>query len=176
MTVAKPYVDLAALLRERRRSSGLSVRALSNISGVAPSTVSRIENGRFTPTFETAVRLAQVLEIDLAELPRVGPKDEKSPTSIAAAEAHGPLSLFDAASPVAVRVQTLKPGFRRNLRKIACGRPYQFLLVLTGEAQIRARDGSRMALKPGVKLDCKLLRSDTYYAVAVQETELLWIG
>jgi transcriptional regulator with XRE-family HTH domain len=175
VAVLEPYVSLGGLVRERRKASGLSVRALSDASGVAPSTVSRIENGRFTPTYETAVRLAQVLNIDLTQLPSLGPTLEDYVPKFPL-EWPGPRSLEEATSPLAVRIQLLKRGNRKNLRKIACAQPFQALTVLRGEIQVRARDGSRILLRPGTKLDCRLLRSDTFFAVAVQESELLWIG
>jgi hypothetical protein len=91
-------------------------------------------------------------------------------------EETGPLSLQSATSPVAVRLQVLTPGVRKDLRRIAAGQPYRFLVVLNGEVQIRARDGSRVSLRPGLRLDCDLLRNDTFFAISARPAELLWIG
>lgn len=47
----------AGLLREARCQARLSIRALSEIAGVSPSTVSRIEAGRMDPTVRMLARI-----------------------------------------------------------------------------------------------------------------------
>lgn len=171
MAASEPLARLGQRLRMRRVEIGLSLRALSDCTGVAPSTISRIENGLFLPTFLTAVRLAEALDLDLADFPAQSPaRPDGDPNDTV------PLSLDTATSSVAVRLQVLAPGVRKDLRRIASGQPYRFLVVLNGEVQIRARDGSRLSLRPGLRLDCELLRQDTFFAVAAKQAELLWIG
>lgn len=51
------------------RSAGqLTLAQLASRSGLAPSSLSKIENGKMSPTYETIVRLAQGLEVDVADL------------------------------------------------------------------------------------------------------------
>lgn len=116
------------------------------------------------------------MSLELTDRP--GADQSAGPTARAAApsEGPGPLSLQKATSPVAVRTQVLTPGVRKDLRRIASGQPYRFLVVLAGEVQIRARDGSRLSLRPGLRLDCDLLRQDAFFAVFAEQAELLWIG
>jgi len=182
--VAAPDIlaRLGERLRRRRFERGLSLRALADLSGVAPSTISRIENGLFTPTFTTAVQLGQALGLDFSEVPRdsaaaadAGPSPSTA-GSDARPDGRGGLSLQAATSPVPVRRQRLRPGIRKDLRRIACRQPYRFLVVLDGEVQIRARDGSRLSLRPGLRLDCDLLRKDMFFAISANPAELLWIG
>lgn len=166
-------------LRQRRQELGLSLRALSDSCGVAPSTISRIENGVFTPTWNTAARLAQALRLELPNGLAIGLAAESAESANRAGgrrEDAGAVSLEEATSPVAVRLQVLTPGVRKDLRRVASGRPYRFLTVLNGEVLIRARDGSRLSLRPGLRLDCDLLRKNTFFAVSAQQAELLWIG
>jgi transcriptional regulator with XRE-family HTH domain len=162
-------------LRIRRQDIGLSLRALSDCTGVAASTISRIENGLFTPTLLTAVRLAEALGLDLSDAPGIEGAESTAGPDRDVTEA-GPLSLVTATSPVAVRRQSLPPGTRKDLRRVASGQPYRFLVVLDGEVQIRGRDGSRLSLRPGLRLDCDLLRKDTFFATSTERAELLWIG
>jgi len=58
----------ASLLHEARCEARLSIRALSEIAGVSPSTVSRIEGGRMDPTVGMLARLldAAGCEMELA--------------------------------------------------------------------------------------------------------------
>jgi transcriptional regulator with XRE-family HTH domain len=53
------------LLRDR---AGLSQRALAEALGVAIRTVNRYEEGAVEPRFTTALRMAEVLDVDMAEL------------------------------------------------------------------------------------------------------------
>lgn len=48
-----------------RRTHGISVRALSRISGLAPSTITRIERGEVDPTIGTMVKLLQACKCGL---------------------------------------------------------------------------------------------------------------
>lgn len=54
--------------RALRRRAGLTLQELAERSGLASSTLSKIENGQLSPTFETLLRLADGLGIDVAEL------------------------------------------------------------------------------------------------------------
>lgn len=56
-------------LRAARLSRSLTLRQLSDASGVALSTISDIEHGRIeAPGYETVVRLARALDTDPAAL------------------------------------------------------------------------------------------------------------
>ena len=61
-------VDPALLLRTARHQAGLSIRGLSEIAGVSPSTTSRIETGRMDPTIGMLARLLEAAgcEMELA--------------------------------------------------------------------------------------------------------------
>ena len=59
---------LALALKELRRSRGLSAAALSELSGVSRTMVSRIENGDVQPTASLLGRLSAAFGITLSEL------------------------------------------------------------------------------------------------------------
>jgi len=63
---------LAARLRQ-----GFSQGALSRRSGLDPSYLSRIENGKIRPTLETVLRISDALGISLAEMLALKPGKEK---------------------------------------------------------------------------------------------------
>lgn len=61
--------DLASTLRRLRLRGGLSVRDLEDVSGVARSVISRVENGQYlSPTPSTLTRLASGLGADASVL------------------------------------------------------------------------------------------------------------
>ncbi|MCQ8278915.1 XRE family transcriptional regulator [Acetobacteraceae bacterium KSS8] len=59
---------LASILRELRQNAGLSIGALAKRSGLAQSTLSKIENAQMSPTYETIISLAAGLDVDVSEL------------------------------------------------------------------------------------------------------------
>jgi transcriptional regulator with XRE-family HTH domain len=67
MAASKP--NLAKTLSRLREQSGLSVRELEDVSGVARSVISRLERGEYLqPTPSTLNRLASALGIDASQL------------------------------------------------------------------------------------------------------------
>jgi transcriptional regulator with XRE-family HTH domain len=60
-------VDVAQRLQELRAGRKLSIRALARLSGLAVNTLSLIENGKTSPSVSTLQRLAQALEVPIAE-------------------------------------------------------------------------------------------------------------
>ncbi|MGL5440835.1 MAG: helix-turn-helix domain-containing protein [Filifactoraceae bacterium] len=57
--------SLSVVLKEIRENKGLTLKELSQKSGVGPSTISDIENGKAqNPRIETLVNLSKALEIE----------------------------------------------------------------------------------------------------------------
>ncbi|MBU2982374.1 XRE family transcriptional regulator [Lentibacter algarum] len=61
-------LDLGARVRELRKSLGLTLEQASKQAGLARSTLSKIENGQMSPTFEALKKLATGLEISVPQL------------------------------------------------------------------------------------------------------------
>ncbi len=59
---------LPARLKDARRSKGLSLEAVANLSGVSRSMVSQIERGESSPTIATLWNLTRALQVDFAGL------------------------------------------------------------------------------------------------------------
>ena len=59
---------LPARLKQARRAQGLSLEAVSNLSGVSRSMVSQIERGESSPTISTLWNLTRALQVDFAGL------------------------------------------------------------------------------------------------------------
>jgi transcriptional regulator with XRE-family HTH domain len=65
-----PNMDAAGMVKMARRRAGLTQRELARRSGVAQPTVSRIESGRMSPTFDTLNTLVAACGMDLVVLER----------------------------------------------------------------------------------------------------------
>lgn len=55
-------------IRDVRVAQGLSLRALSARAGLPYSTLSKLENGKMTLTYDKLIRLAQALNVDIKDL------------------------------------------------------------------------------------------------------------
>ena len=64
---AKP-VDLGARVRDLRKAQGWTLERAARQAGMARSTLSKIENGQMSPTFEAVKKLATGLEISVPQL------------------------------------------------------------------------------------------------------------
>lgn len=60
--------QFAVIVRRLRQQKDLTLQELSEHSGLAVSTLSKIENSQLSPTYETILRLADGLGVDVAEL------------------------------------------------------------------------------------------------------------
>ncbi len=97
-------INVGERLREIRTNLGLSIRALSEMSGLNVNTLSLIENGRTSPSVGTLQQLAQSLQIPVTEFFEtdhgdrkvVHQKDGKRPR---AAFAHGTMEDLGAGMP-----------------------------------------------------------------------------
>ena len=56
------------LLREERERQGLSMYAVAQRSGLSPQAVSYAERGEKRPSFETVLRIAKALDVDLGDV------------------------------------------------------------------------------------------------------------
>ena len=64
---------LGRRLRDLRKQQNRTQGELSRRTGIATSTISKVENNQLSPSFETLLRLAEGLEVDLTDL--LAPKD-----------------------------------------------------------------------------------------------------
>ncbi len=62
------HAELSARVRRWRREKGLSQVQLAESAGFARSTLSKIENGQLSPTFEILLKLAHGFDVDVADL------------------------------------------------------------------------------------------------------------
>ena len=61
-------VDVANLIRSRRKKLGLSQEELAKKCGVSRQTVNAIENNKYDPTLSLAFNLAKELQVTVDEL------------------------------------------------------------------------------------------------------------
>lgn len=74
----KINLTIARRLNNARYEKGLSVIALSKISGVDSAHINRVETGKKNLSFNAGIRLCKALGINLNDLYRVGEEEEDS--------------------------------------------------------------------------------------------------
>jgi transcriptional regulator with XRE-family HTH domain len=161
---------------ERRRELNISLREIAQRSGVSAATISRIENGRRSPTLDIAVKLAAALGL---EAPSHSGFEETRRRAPPLDEVQELLSNEIPQMLISYRrlgTTILRGGVRRDVSRIAARNGYKMAVLLRGAFQLRTNDGFKDLLKPGATINCRLLSSRTYFAVAAEEAELLWIG
>ncbi len=60
--------SIAETLRASRKDAGLTLNDLAQKSGLAVSTLSKIENDQMSPTYDTLLSLAKGLDLDISDL------------------------------------------------------------------------------------------------------------
>lgn len=76
-TPAEP-LDLGAHVRALRKARGWTLEQASQQAGLARSTLSKIENGQMSPTFDALKKLAQGMELTIPQLFTPAAKPQKS--------------------------------------------------------------------------------------------------
>jgi putative transcriptional regulator len=61
-------MDLENCLREIRRDRGLTQESLAQATGVTRQTIIAVEQGKFRPSVELALRLARELDVSVHEV------------------------------------------------------------------------------------------------------------
>jgi transcriptional regulator with XRE-family HTH domain len=159
----------ARMISERRKDMNLSLRELARVTGIAASTISRIENGRLSPTLDIAAKLTSALNL-------VSSIGVATPEPVAAGKE--PSQDFPAQVVVHKTLgrMILQKGIRRDLSRIAARNGYEIAILVKGTCQLHTNAGFSQTLGPGATINCKLIAKQTYFAVAEEEAELLWIG
>jgi transcriptional regulator with XRE-family HTH domain len=162
----------AQQVSQRRKEMRLSLREIARLSGIAASTVSRIENGRLSPTLDYAAKLATVLNLEPPIPSSVAVLDRAN--AAPAPEAQELLGEVVVYRKIGSTI--LHGGVRRNLSRIAAQNGYQTAVLIRGTFQLLTNDGFKESLRHGATINCKIIAKGTYFGVAAQEAELLWVG
>jgi len=70
--INKAKADFASLLKAKREAAGISQELLANTIGVDRKTINRIENGHFSPSLDTMIRIATVLKLKPQQMISIG--------------------------------------------------------------------------------------------------------
>lgn len=153
-------VRTGACLRAVRRQQGLTLKELSRRSRVALSTLSKMELGQASVSYEKLAAVAHALQIDIAQLfdPRPRPKAAAGPTAVQCTLQEAPR--YDTAN---YELRMLATAFPDKRMTPAWGRivarssaefddfvrhaGQEFVMVLSGSVCIRFENGQQIVLR-----------------------------
>lgn len=151
---------IGKILRQFRQAKGWSLAELSKHSGVALSTLSRIETARMTGTLESHVKIAQALGVRLAEFYAAldpGPalellrNEEASRVSYSGREAHVHLLSRSSLQKQMLPVKLQLPPHKSTSRERSPEGTEKFVYVLKGLLEVSVGEET-VRLKPGDSL------------------------
>lgn len=184
-------VSLGERLREIRTKLGLTLAAAAQLTGTGTSTLSKIENGQMSPTYDVLQKIVQGLQIDLVDLfdtkQHVLPSGRRAITRAGAGSMHvTPQYKYEA---LATEL-THKKFF--PLRATITARVSQLSQTDTLESQSHAGEEFVFVLSGAIELHtdyyapCRLEAGDSVYfdsgmrhalvSVSEQDAEILWIA
>jgi XRE family transcriptional regulator, regulator of sulfur utilization len=164
--------DLSQRLRQLRRSKGLSLRVLSDLSGVSQAMLSEIERGSKNPTVKLAYQIAQALEVSISDLLE---EDPTSPSlfhdfpSGVRRQSH-PNNLLHGAMEVVV--YTLDGGASAGEMHANRAGTTESVVVLDGELELKL-DGKSQRLLTGESVGYGVHRMEYQNANQDQECRFL---
>ena len=154
---------VGARLREIRKQKRLTLKVLSASSGVALSTLSKMELGQVSASYEKLAAVARALSVDIAQLFGAGeaepsPDDAGAPLAVRSVLASAPrydtenydLRMLATAFPA----KRMTPAWGRiDARSLTEFNDFvrhpgqEFVMVLSGSVRIRFETGESIALK-----------------------------
>lgn len=135
-------IDLGARMREARKSRGLSVRGLAELSGISASSISLIERNIVAPRIDTIVTVLRAMGLTSSQLfsdeMRIHTPLRKADRPVMARDdnhleyilTRRPFSSFE------VYNGHLQPGVANFLTKKTHGNSQEFVLIISGTATI----------------------------------------
>ncbi len=182
-----PQVPIGSKVQSLRQEQGITLSDLGSRSGVSISTLSKIENGQTSPTFDTLNRLAAGLGVDLTAL-----FHSEAPPSVNGRRAitfagTGPrhrsgnyeyeLLCADLAHRAFVPLlTTLHARSIEDFRKMANHAGEEFFYVLSGEVVLHTEHYAPAHMKAGDSSYFDSTMDHAVYSVSEEPAQILWIA
>lgn len=173
--------------RALRRRAGLTLQELADRSGLATSTLSKIENGQLSPTFETLLRLADGLGIDTAELFNTeSPIDTASARRSITRRGEGRLHVTQQyryemyctdlfRKEFTPLVTTITARSIEEFQPLSRHQGEEFVYVLSGEIELHTEhyEPTRLRVGDGCYFDSSM--GHACISVSKKDAEILWV-
>ncbi len=176
--------DVGARLRRRRQANGLTLKELSERSGVTLSMISKAERGEVALTYDKFAALARALGMDFRDL--FGQADETSAAGGVSFTPAGQHVLYRSGNYGYGMLATDLTGKRMvpmratiSARRVEDFADYirhpgeEFVYLLTGELRICFEDGREAVMQPGDSLYFHSSTGHIYLSVGAGDAEAI---
>lgn len=179
---------VAAIVKALRTRANLKISEVVLKSGVAASTISKIENGQLSPGYEIIVRLAHGLGVDVAELFRPNFTNTATGTGRRNVTRNGGGVFYDTAN---YRYEVLAPDLLRKefvpLKAVIKARQAmefkvlpshegeEFVLVLDGQVTLLSDEYAPVHLGPGDSIYFNSRSGHALISSSEQDATVVWI-
>ncbi|MBW0157106.1 helix-turn-helix domain-containing protein [Sedimentimonas flavescens] len=179
-------IDLASRVRELRRARGWTLEQAANAVGLARSTLSKIENGQMSPTYEALKKLAEGLEISVPQLFTPPSKGQvmgrMAVTKSGEGAAHITTTYEHELLAGALRTKQMLPYRARiRARKVEEFNGWvrhdgeEFLYVLTGVVRLYTEFYEPVELKRGDSAYYDASMGHNLISVSAEDATVLWV-
>lgn len=179
-------VDLALRVRELRKARDWTLERAAKKAGLARSTLSKIENGQMSPTYEALKKLAEGLDISVPQLftPTANPKvngrlavtktgeGDTHPTATYEHEMLAPQLTQKAMLPYRARIRARQfdefDGWVRHAGE-------EFLYVLTGEIRLITEFYAPVEMRRGDSAYYDATMGHNVISTSAEDATILWV-
>lgn len=177
-------VRMGERLRQLRRERGLTLQEVAKRSGLAVSTVSKVERGLMAPTYDRFSQLAEGLGVDIAELfSEEGGRFQPGEVAIAR---RGQFSLHETENylyemlfpelwgkAMTPMMGNLRAFETMNFDRFVSHSGEEFLLVLEGRVTVHLEDRSPVVLETGESIYFDSRRGHLYASAGGEDARIL---
>ncbi len=179
-------LDLGARVRELRKAHGWTLEQAASRAGLARSTLSKIENGQMSPTFEALKKLAEGLEISVPQLftPTQGDKVNGRMTMTQGGDGH-PLATSTYEHELLAQALTRKKMLPYHTRVRARSMEEfdgwvrhdgeEFLYVLTGVVRLYTEFYEPVDMRRGDSAYYDAAMGHNVISISPEDATLLWV-
>jgi transcriptional regulator with XRE-family HTH domain len=173
---------IGARVRELRMQRGLTLQAVSDLTGLSPSLMSLVERGKTSPSIGTLVAVAHALEVHMADLVPGSNDDRESPVVRSAEQPvfSTPEGVTrrvlrdDRVRGVEIAVNEYSPGGRSAERELHHA-GYEYGYVLDGSLVIEI-EGESHVLVPGDSIAYDSTRSHRIVNESEAPVRTVWVN
>ncbi len=179
-----PLSEMGSRLRSHRRARGWTLKQVAEASGLAISTVSKVERGQMSPTYDKLLRLSHGLDIDIAELFGSAPDQTAAPRSVVTRrdQAHrvstpnydyGYLAATLAGKSMIPATAWVKARSLKDFGPLLRHAGEEFLFVLSGTVEVYLDDARPVQLRQGESIYFDASQGHAFLSIGTTDAEIL---
>jgi transcriptional regulator with XRE-family HTH domain len=190
---SKPHDGRSVLgrrVRELRRRRGNTLKDVGDVSGISKSTLSKIENGTLSVSYDNLIKLAHALSVDVSELFAESSGDASTQANGRRSIAHrGSGEIYETAQyryellcndlnpkKLFPMIATLRAHSVSSAKELIRHSGEEFAFVLTGTVEVHSEFYSPLTLNPGEGVYFDSTMGHALISSDDADAKILWIA